>query len=113
MQHAINTNLDLLEELVRPDLLKIESNDGLGRARVIRLHRLESLVRIRVSYIWQFSSDIGSFLVTAWRLLLWHQAMEQAVVHEILSILHAQILVILVIELDLAHGGLDVGDEVH
>ena len=39
--------------------------------------------------------------------------MEQAVVHEVLRVLHAQILVILIVELDLAHGCLDIGDQVH
>ena len=39
--------------------------------------------------------------------------MEQAVVHEVLRVLHTQILVILVVELDLAHGCLNIGDQVH
>ena len=57
---------------------------------------------ICVSYVGEFRSDIGSFLVSTW-VLLWHQTMEEAVVHEVLCVLHAQILIVLIVQLDLAH----------
>ena len=39
--------------------------------------------------------------------------MEEAMVHEILRILHAQVLVILIVELDLTHRSLNVSNQVH
>ena len=39
--------------------------------------------------------------------------MEQAVVKEVLGVLHAQVGIVLIVQLDLAHRCLDVGDQVH
>ena len=112
VQHTVDANLDLLEQFVRPNLAKVEADDGLGRARVVRLDLLKLLMSVGVSYVGQLGGDIGCFLI-ANRVLLRHEPMEQAVVHEVLCVLHPQILVIFIVELNLAHGGLNVGNQVH
>ena len=73
---------------------------------------------LSVSYDWDLGA-IGRLLLVGRfnrcnRVLLGHVTVEQAVIKEVLSALHALYIVTAdIIELDLTHGCLDVSDEVH
>ena len=123
MKHAVDADLDLLEELVRPYFSEVEAHSSPSRTRIVRLKGLAlgivtlgaipkqpvlGCIRLSKSY----GRDLGIVqrlllllrcIVLCDRILLRHVAMEEAVVKKVLRTLYALHVVASIIQLDLAH----------
>ena len=104
----MDADMDLSEKFVRPDLLEIKPKRLFSRLRIVHLQFWNHLVPVctgwKVIRLVLFAVLVG----LGGSLLLGHQTMEEAMIHEVLSILHLSI--VLIIKFYLAHGGFNVGD---
>ena len=108
VEHSMDADMDLSEKFVGPYLLEIETKSHFSGLRVVHLEFWNHLVSVCTG--WEVIGLVLFAVVAGLGggLLLGHQTVEEAMVHEILSILHLSI--VFVIKFYLAHRGLNVGD---